>query len=150
MNKLHNIYYQAMKQQKISKQGKFLGIMLGLLVSIIIVRQEFFTDFNKIIKEKEKVLVTEDEEYLKFHQIINNPTKKERDYENNFTEISGLAKMLVVTIHAPWIFKNQNCEAIDDSDKNFKISFNQFFSKFSLPLFKGQSKITEPDNVPVS
>lgn len=141
------IAYQAMRQQGIFKRSQYF-LLAGLVVSFIIFKQDISKDFDDKFKGKE--IAVDTEKQINNHLLNNQPSSSDKVYVDKFPEISGLAKMLIVTIHAPWIFNNQNTENNEGLELESKFSINHIISKFSMPFFKGQSNLAEPEDVPVS
>lgn len=66
---------------------------------------------------------------------------------NNFPEFSGTAKMMILTVHAPWIFKNNHQEKPNQKDFNY-YTLDNFFVKLSVFMQKENSPETKCASIP--
>ncbi|CAN5566420.1 hypothetical protein BH23BAC1_BH23BAC1_32760 [soil metagenome] len=139
----------ADRQQKPKIRSQYIGLIVGLLISLIIIKQEIFMINNWTGQKTEIVEVSNvQKEHSKTSSL-----STENKYMYKFPEISGLAKMLIVTIHAPWIFNNQDPEKNYEEETGFSYSINSlntFFSRFSFPVLKERSDLESCENNPLS
>ncbi len=133
-------------QQKLKIRSQYIGLLAGLFISLFILKQEIYR-LNILNDQKTKYEVVDNEQKEHIRTSTHSTENKSID---KFPEISGLAKILILTIHAPWIFNGQDSEENYEGETGFGYSLNTFFSRFSLPVLKERSDLENCEDIPLS
>lgn len=106
MDNPHNHLYRVNVFQLLSPLKLYAFTMMLMLIMVFICSQKY----SKVIASEttsNKIEVLENKNETETNDLVSDISSGEISYDVNYPEISAMAKTLIVTVHAPWLFKSK-------------------------------------------
>ncbi len=96
---------QASSPNKPSYKIQFIGLTIGLILFITILNG-FFIDHSAALQKNKKIYADNENGVYQVSYKAEDLNSETISFQDEFQKLSGVAKIVILTIHAPWAFKN--------------------------------------------
>jgi hypothetical protein len=96
---------RALSPNRPSYKLQVIGLIIGLILFTTILNGFFIT--NSAALQKNKIIYADNEkEVYQVSYKAEDLNSETISFQDEFQKLSGVAKIVILTIHAPWAFKN--------------------------------------------